>query len=171
MAGQNHESLDQYCQYDDRELPSRVSVHPARDLQEQLSSLETNLTNQLRAYPEEWLGVLTVRQTSRDAVAEFLSDTPLQQNVCVQSDDSDDRAFDPRRRIIVSTLHSAKGTEFRSIHFIGADDFPYYTREKAFTAVTRAKTTLDVYHSSPMEGALESALAERTVPNLDGILV
>ena len=94
----------------------------------------------------------------------------LKNNIIVQSDDEDDRAFDSQRRVVVSTLHSAKGTEFRSVHFVAADDFPYYTREKAFTAITRAKTTLDVYHSHPMEGALESALAQPRIPNLDEIL-
>ena len=106
-------------------------------------------------------------------IAEFLEQTEqseLVDNVLIQSTDEEDRTFDSERRVVVSTLHSAKGTEFRSVHFVAADDFPRFTREKAFTAITRAKTTLDVYHSHPMEGALESALAQPTVPNLDEIL-
>ena len=162
--------LEEYCQYDDHELPSRVSVHCEEDLQAQLPRLGASLDEQVRAYPDEWLGVLAVRRDTRDAIAEFLRETDLGESVILQSEDAEDRSFDPERRIVVSTLHSAKGTEFRCVHLIAADDFPYYTREKAFTAVTRAKTTFDVYHSGPLEGALESALATPAVPDLNGIL-
>ena len=104
-------------------------------------------------------------------VADFLRRLggEFRDTVCVQSDDEGSRTFDPERRIVVSTIHSSKGTEFRCVHFLGADDFPHFTREKAFTAVTRAKTTLDVYHRDPMEGALESALAQRQEPDLGGL--
>ena len=135
-----------------------------------MARLKASLDEQVRAYPDEWLGVLAVRRETRDAIAAFLRDTELGENVIFQSEEAEDRSFDPERRVVVSTLHSAKGTEFRSVHLIAADDFPYYTREKAFTAVTRAKTTFDVYHSGPLEGALESALATPAVPDLNGIL-
>ena len=163
------ESLEQYCQYDDRELPSRVSVHTMPDFQSELELLRDNLVGQLRAYPNEWLGVIASRRTTRDAVAQFLQTTELGSQVLVQSDDEPTRAFDVNRRIVVSTLHSAKGTEYRSVHMLASDDFPHYTREKAYTAVTRAKTTLDVYHTGPLDGAFEAALAPSSVPNLDRI--
>ena len=165
--------LEKYCQYDDHEQPSRVTVHHSGNLQEQLQFLEKNLANQLRAYPDERLGVLALRNKTVNKIGDFLHQTgnvELKNNILVQSDDKDDRAFDAQRRVIVSTLHSAKGTEFRSVHFVAAGDFPYYTGEKAFTAITRAKTTLDVYHSCPMKGALEAALAQQIVPNLNEIL-
>ena len=170
LPTEGEDRLEQYCQYDEHELPSRVSVHPEEDVQRQLARLKASLDEQVRAYPDEWLGVLAVRRETRDTVAEFLRETELGENVILQSEEADDRSFDPERRVVVSTLHSAKGTEFRSVHLIAADDFPYYTREKAFTAVTRAKTTFDVYHSRTLEGALESALATPAVPDLNGIL-
>ena len=170
LPTEGEDRLEQYCQYDEHELPSRVSVHSEEDVQRQLARLEASLDEQVRAYPDEWLGVLAVRRETRDTVAEFLRETELGKNVILQSEEADDRSFDPERRVVVSTLHSAKGTEFRSVHLIAADDFPYYTREKAFTAVTRAKTTFDVYHSGTLEGALESALATPSVPDLNGIL-
>ena len=168
MEGENR--LEEHCQYDEHELPSGVSVHTDEDFEQQLARLKARLDEQLRAYPDEWLGVLTVRRDNRDAVADYLGDTDLAESVTLQSEDTDDRSFDPERRIVVSTLHSAKGTEFRCVHLIAAEEFPYYTREKAFTAVTRAKTTFDVYHSGALEGALESALATPAVPDLDRIL-
>ena len=173
LSRQGDDLLESNCQYDDREQPSRVTVHPSENLQEQFRLLEENLINQLRAYPDERLGVLALRNQIVKEIGDFLHQTKyakLKDNILVQSDDEDDRAFDSQHRVIVSTLHSAKGTEFRSVHFVAADDFPYFTREKAFTAITRAKTTLDVYHSQPMEGALESALAQPVAPNLNEIL-
>ena len=161
--------LEEYCQYDDRERPSRVSVHSADDLEAQVQLLIPTLELQMRAYPDEWLGVIAVRTATRDRIADLLSRSPLVDHVSVQSENSEDRSFNPRRRIVLSTLHASKGTEFRSLHFLDASDFPYFTREKAFTAITRAKTTLDVYHSGPLQGAFESALSEPQVPDLDGI--
>lgn len=173
LSTQGDNRLESYCHYDDREQPSRVSVHPCGNLQEQFELLEKNLVKQLRAYPNETLGVCALRNKTVNQIAEYLYQTEqpaLADNILVQSSDEEDRTFDSKRRVVVSTLHSAKGTEFRSVHFIAADDFPHFTREKAFTAITRAKTTLDVYHSYPMEGPLESALAPPTTPNLNGIL-
>ena len=168
LQSSQSDKLGQYCQYDNRRLPSRVSVHPNVNLQEQLARLEESLRAQLRAYPVGWLGVLALRRNTVSRIGEFLRETDLQGSVFVQLEE-EYPAFDPHRRVVVSTLHSAKGTEFRSVHFIAADDFPFYTREKAFTAVTRAKTTLDVYHENPMEGSLESAVARPTVASLNGI--
>lgn len=170
LASEGEHRLEEYCQYDEHELPSRVVPHPEEDFEQQLARLKARLSEQLRAYPDEWLGVLAVRRRTRDAIADCLGDSELGEDVTLQSEDTDDRSFDPRRRIVVSTLHSAKGTEFRCVHLVAADDFPYYTREKAFTAITRAKTTLDVYHSGALEGSLESALATPAVPDLDRIL-
>ena len=163
-------SLEEYCQYDEHELPSRVSTHRTSGFEQQLPLLGHNLHRQLRAYPEGWLGVFAVRRDTRDRVAAYLSRTSLAGHLIVQADDEESRVFDPEHRIVVSTLHAAKGTEYRCVHFVAADDFPHYTREKAYTATTRAKTTLDVYNCGPMDGAFESALAEPKVPDLSGIL-
>ena len=168
-ASGDSESLEKYCQYDERKNPSKVEVHAAKDLDDELAVLLPILERQLRAYPEEWVGVITANKRARDRVAEFLSAGSLGDQVVVQAESSEDRAFVAKKRIVVSTLHSAKGTEFRAVHFVGADDFPRYTREKAFTAVTRAKTALDVYHCRPMKGSLESALAQKAIPDLDDL--
>lgn len=159
-------SLEQNCQYDDHELPSRVSVHSSISFKEQLRKLEENLRTQVRAYPDERIGILASRKETVQKVADFLDQSELRDKILVQSGEEENRMFDSERRIVVSTIHSSKGTEFRCVHFVAADDFPYFTKEKAFTAVTRAKTTLDVYHKDPMVGTLESAVAQRQPPNL-----
>ena len=162
-------SLEEDCQYDERSNPSKVEVHNKEDREGELATLVTILVRQLRAYPGEWLGVITATRNVRDEVAEFLCSGPLSKEVSVQAESVRDRAFDPNKRIVVSTLHSAKGTEFRAVHLVSANEFPRYTREKAFTAVTRAKTALDVYHNGPLAGSLESALAQRAIPDLEDL--
>ena len=170
LAAGDGVSLEKNCQYDDRERPSRVSDYPSLPFEEQLRKIAANLRTQIRAYPDEWIGILVSKNETVVKVANFLyQQSDLRDNVLVQSNEEESRTFDPERRIIVSTIHSSKGTEFRCVHFVAADDFPYFTREKAFTAVTRAKTTLDVYHERPMDGALESAVAQPQEPNLGGL--
>ena len=169
LAAGDGVSLEQDCQYDDRERPSRVSVHPSLPFEEQLRKLEANLHTQVRAYPDEWIGILVSRKKMVAKIADFLYQSELRDNVLVQSNEEESRTFVPERRIVVSTIHSSKGIEFRCVHFVDADNFPYFTREKAFTAVTRAKTTLDMYHERPMDGALESAVAQPQEPNLGGL--
>ena len=105
---QGMDRLEQYCQYDERALPSRVTVHPGDELEGQLERLKLNLDSQLRAYPDEWLGVLSARRTTRNAVANFLSQTDLRESVLLQSDDTDDREFDEERRIVVSNTTFGK---------------------------------------------------------------
>jgi superfamily I DNA and RNA helicase len=162
-------SLEKYCQYDEKANPSKVDVHPTASREEELAVLKPILERQLRAYPEEWIGVITATKNARDQAAAFLSTSTLGGQVAVQAENVKNRTFDSKSRIVVSTLHSAKGAEFRAVHFMAADEFPRYTREKAFTVVTRAKTALDVYHGGPMTGSLESALAQREVPDLEDL--
>lgn len=145
------------------------SVHSSLSFGDQMRKVEANLRVQVKAYPDEWIGILVSRIETVEKVADFLYQNGFQDNVLVQSSEEESRTFDPGRRIVVSTIYSSKGAEFRCVHFVAADDFPYFTREKAFTAVTRAKTTLDIYHEYPMTGALESAVAQPQEPNLGGL--
>ena len=168
-GSRNGESLEEYCQYDEKTSPSKVEVHGAQDRDGEFTALLPILERQLRAYPDEWVGVISATKKARDKAAQFLGGGALANQVSVQAHKSENRTFDPNKRIVVSTLHSAKGTEFRAVHFVAADEFPRYTREKAFTAITRAKTALDVYHSGPMDGSLESALARRELPDLEDL--
>lgn len=124
LAAGDGDSLEENCQYDDHELPSRVSVHSPLPFEKQLRKLEVNLYTQIRAYPDEWIGILVSRRNMVERVAQSLRQSELQDSVSVQSDEEEDRIFDPERRIVISTIHSSKGTEFRCVHLVAADDFP-----------------------------------------------
>ena len=75
-------------------------------------------------------------------------------------------SFDPNVRICVSTLHTAKGLEYRALHVVSCEHFKKrpLPRSLAFTAATRAKTSLDLYYSGELMGFLEEAMAALTPP-------
>src|SRR5262249_14088681 len=71
--------------------------------------------------------------------------------------------FNDTVRVCVSTIHSAKGLEYRAVHLVGMDLLETLVntnhRNVAFTGVTRTKTSLSVYHSVGLAGFLEQAVA------------
>lgn len=158
-------SLLASCYYDEKKLPSEVRTHQG-NLATQLPKLTDILKLQMKAYPGQWIGVLAAKWTVLEAVIAHLNAAGMSDLYKVQRE-GENRAFDPEHPICIMTIQSAKGVEFRGVHLIGADIFPYYTREKAFTAVTRAKTTLDVYHDGDMDSSLRTALATRRIPIID----
>lgn len=79
------------------------------------------------------------------------------------------RDFDPTLPIWVSTVHSSKGLEFRCAHVVAADlfaEFHEHERRVAFTAVTRAKTALAIYHDQPLHPFFASALAKKNAEKI-----
>jgi hypothetical protein len=67
---------------------------------------------------------------------------------------------DPRQCIYLAHLSEIKGLEFRTIHLALMQNI-YKLREHqkriAYTAVTRARTTVSVYYSGKIPGYLEQA--------------
>ncbi len=162
MPGSN---LSGASYYDEKELPSEVRVHTG-DQAAQLKQLAETLKLQIKTFPGQWFGVLAAKWATLEAAETYFDANGLEGLYKVQRGD-EDRAYDPECPICIMTIQSAKGGEFRGVHLLSADIFPYFTREKAYTAITRAKTTLDVYHESNMAAPLQSALAKRRVPKLD----
>ena len=86
-------------------------------------------------------------------------------------------AFPANKQVIVTTFHAAKGLEFRALHLAGCDElrssFFHNNRRLTFTAVTRAKTALSVYHCDDLHGYFEAALQSLqpvlNLPHLDEV--
>jgi len=83
--------------------------------------------------------------------------------------------FDGSKHICVCTFMAAKGLEFRALHMAGCDLLKGFghNRNMAFTAVTRAKTSLSVYYSRDLHGYFEAALKALDplpdLPDLDSV--
>ena len=69
--------------------------------------------------------------------------------------------FNNEKRVILTTTHGSKGLEFRAVHILGTDKvkrFPLQ-RNLTYTAITRAKTSLNIYSSRNLPPYLTKGLA------------
>ena len=58
------------------------------------------------------------------------------------------------------TVHKSQGSEFRRVLLIFPDrDTPVTTRELVYTAITRARESVELWHEAPI---LRAAIARRT---------
>jgi len=122
-----------------------------------ISELET----QLQAYPDELLGIICPRREELEQIRDIMSQSTLADQCIFQDPESGYVPFDSEHPICVSTLHGAKGLEFRALHIAACDtlhSFPT-NRNMTFTGVTRTKTSLSLYYVNTIYGYLESALA------------
>jgi superfamily I DNA/RNA helicase len=145
--------------YPETATRSTVEVVQCATFAEQCEEAIRRLAVQLRAYPNEGIGVLCPKRVLRDGIWTTIEASQLAQVSLLQSADAGYQEFDPTHPICVLTIHAAKGMEFRAVHILGAEALSVFPREVAFTAITRAKTSLTIYHTAPLPGFLDSALA------------
>lgn len=148
------------AQYNEDDLPSTVDLEGPMPLQKQVEKAVERLILQLKAYPNQKLGVLVPRKAELSPVMAMLRAVPALENKITAASSRD---FDPALPIWVTTVHSAKGLEFRNVHLLTADliaNFNAFSRRLAFTAVTRAKTSLVIYFDDELPPFLAAALAK-----------
>ena len=140
-----HKTISDGCQYDETKNPSKVERFTG-PLDKQTQEIVKRVKNQLDAFPGEFIGVLCPKGSVLEAVAEKLVEE-LGELVCVQRS-GDYQDFNPEIPVIVSTIHSGKGLEYRCVHIPSADSLKKmpHSRELIYTAVTRAKTSVTIYH-------------------------
>lgn len=157
-------SLSEFCQYDELSLPSSVGIRACDSRSDQMRAIFQRLETQLRAYPGEWIGIVTPKNSLLEELEDFARGTKYEALLTVHR--KGDRSFDPDRPIVAMTAHSAKGAEFRAVHIYAAEEFGHrYRREIGFTMITRAKTAVDCYYTNNVEGSLLAAFAEERVPD------
>lgn len=152
-------SLSQYCHYDGPTPtpPHAVGPHSRRA---QIEALIASLDIQLDTYnePGDLIGIVVRRRADCDEVFEALEQVrKLAGKSQVFHSGVSDRHFSDDCRICVTTIQSCKGLEFRALHWLFAEDDAYLTRQKAYTVVTRAKTSLAVYYDHALPGILAGA--------------
>lgn len=146
--------------YPEQRYPSSVTVHPCSTLEAQVEQAAEALELQLKAYPDEYLGVLCPNRASLKTVWRALRQSPVSDRAVLQSAEEGYVPFEPDKPICVCSVHGAKGLEFRTVHLLDAESMKKspLNRNIAYTAVTRAKTSLSIYHSQPIPGYFDSAL-------------
>jgi DNA helicase IV len=145
--------------YDETAKPSSVEHVRSRSLHKQAEKIIEKLSIQLKAYPDELLGVLCPRGEDVDEVWQLIGNSPLQ-DLCVLQKGGDHSAFVRGKPIIVGTFHSAKGVEFRGLNLAACESLKRFRLQRniAYMAVTRGKTTLSIHYSNDLPGYFEKAL-------------
>ena len=147
------------CNYNEESMPSTVETERCAGIEDEVARILSRLEIQVKAYPDELIGVLVPRNKELDAVWDAVSKSKWGERSMFCGTD-EQVEFRPDTPICVATIHAAKGLEFRAVHLAATQyikRFPYQ-RELAFTAVTRCKTSLTVYHSGALPGFFEAAL-------------
>ncbi|SOZ99778.1 conserved hypothetical protein [Cupriavidus taiwanensis] len=169
-ASNPKQSLLETCKYDEQAKPSSAKLVPCSSAEEQLDKLAASVRRQLRAYPDELLGVLVPENSDIQRVKARFSESDFSSVVGYHERGIDgDRTFSPTQRVFVITLHSAKGLEFRAVHLMFAEKLRYVRPEVLFTAVTRAKTSLTAYSTGSVPPILDAAFAEPADASLDDL--
>lgn len=167
--------LGDHSQYNERNSPSKVTSVRCADIQDQGKQIISSIRTQLAAFPGEMVGVMCPLRVDLEAIRVAFSGTDLDPQLVYQNSEEGYLPFRASTRICLCTLHGAKGLEFRAAHLAGTNGLSKFRdrqRSMAYTAVTRAKTSLTIYHSGTLppyvEGGL-AAIAPRSKPKLEDL--
>jgi superfamily I DNA/RNA helicase len=157
---QGYEPIAPTCNYNSPDLKPSVEIFQG-DLTAQALEIARRLSIQRRTYPESLLGVICPRISEVTAIGAILSAEGLAEELCMQHGKDGYQPINADRPIWVSTVHSAKGLEFRALHFAASEFVKNFRGEQkrlAYTGVTRAKTSLVVYHDGPLPRYFDAAM-------------
>lgn len=146
------------CNYRESARPSSVDGVSCKNEEEVISACIVKLKEQLRYITEEPIGVIAPHNDILDRFFEAAQDDPDLSQITIRQSSSSYQAYDEDSRVRVMTVHSSKGSEFRAVHLLGGEEFHDGNRELAFTAVTRAKTEVFVYHTKVLKGHMTPSL-------------
>lgn len=152
--------------------PARIQPHQ-NDRSGLFTQLVQSLKTQLRAYGDriaegDRLGVVVPRRDDRDDIADLLEAEPdlagRWQIVRARTGEATDRDYNPaldvNRPILIMTEQACKGLEFRALHWMFVDDLAQHRNdERYYTIVTRAKTSLDIYHIGDLPNQIARSYA------------
>lgn len=113
--------LEATSQYDESDFPSSVNSFDNLTISIKVATAIPEIETQLRAFPDGIIAVQCPRHEELDVVCQVLSRSSLNENIQIQRHTDGYEAFDPERHVIVTTLHGAKGLEFRTAHLMGTD--------------------------------------------------
>jgi DNA helicase IV len=170
----DHHLLSEFCNYDEAARPSSVELVEVADFGAQIEKALSFLPSQLEAYPEELIGIMCPTTEKTLGIWDRIRSSEFGKIAVIQGG-GENAPFRPETRLCVSTLHSAKGLEFRAAHVLGCEflEASPYSLNLTYTAVTRTKTSLRMYYSQQVPGFLEQAFAdlqlEHDTPDLDDI--
>lgn len=174
---EDYEPLAVTSNYIEVQAPSTIEVKKTKDIRDQCDLILGRIQRQLKAYPDEYIGIITPRREELNDIAQYFMKTDLYAKDLLQIREDGDTTFDPNKPIILTTLHSAKGLEFRVLHVASLEHVTHFPKQRnmCFTAVTRAKTAIYIYHSGDLPGYFEQAYVNLQrppeLPSVDDLFV
>lgn len=159
--------------YDENAIPSSIELIKCADIHEQSEKIIEKIKSQLKAYPEEYIGIICPRHEELQQICRLILESPLGSRAIIQKPNDKCVSFSVDKPIIICTLHAAKGLEFRALHIAGFEFIHRFQKQRnmAFTGVTRAKTSISVYYSNGLPGYFEQAYVNMNrpprIPELD----
>lgn len=172
----NYRALAETSNYDERANPSTVDSFQFSTIEDQVATIISRIRTQRMAFPGQLIGVICPTRESMLKIWDIISASEHSDTAFLLHS-SVSESFPLDRKVIVSTFHTAKGLEFRALHLACCDElksaFFNNNRRITFTAVTRAKTALSVYHCGDLYGYFDSALQivrpAPALPSLDKV--
>ncbi len=161
-----YKPLQSTSNYNETENPSSVDVFKCTDLTDQCKKIVARVELQLKTFPDEPIGIVCPRKTELRQVWDYISDSHLGSKAILQSSDDGYCAIDSSKPIIVCTIQSAKGLEFRAVHIATCEYLKRFPKQRnmSYMAATRAKTSISVYHADDIPGFLEQAFVNINPP-------
>lgn len=157
---QGNYSLGEYCHYDGP-APTEPVAKGGLPRERQIASLLASLDLQLDTYnsPGDIIGIVAWRKDDCDYIYGQLEKVARYSGITkLFHSDIQHRRFDSTCRVCIVTVQGCKGLEFRALHWMFADEHRFHTtRERAYTVVTRAKTSLTLYHDAALPACLAGA--------------
>lgn len=144
---ENYVELTSTSHYREDLMQSSVNLVQCKNEIEQFVKIEMQLSIQLKAYPDEFIGIITPNNKDLSRVVKYFANTEFANKIAIAN--SDNNNFDLKMPIIISNMHNSKGLEFRAVHICNFDSMESYkqtNRNLTYTSVTRAKTTLNIYY-------------------------
>lgn len=156
----HEDGMEASSKYDESAYVSSARAYPGLTIEEQAAEVADEIQHQLTAYPDELIGILCPRQEDLKLARFALASSPIAGHIQNQQF-GEYATFRPDKRVILATVHGAKGLEFRALHILAAEGVKKFPTQKniSYTAVTRAKTSLRIYHHGDLPGYLEKGLA------------
>jgi superfamily I DNA/RNA helicase len=159
--------LSEGCNYDEEARPSSVVAVYSVDQRAQFDECIDQIREQRRYITDEPIGVLTISGDTRDKFWDRLVERGELVGISIRQRQEEYQAFGPETAVRVMTVASAKGSEFRAVHLLEAENYRPSLRELAFTGVTRAKTEVILHHTKPLHGHMKPASGK--LPTIDDV--
>ena len=156
-----YDKISPTCRYPVSSPKAEITIVRG-SLDEQGEKIAERIRLQLRAFRGELIGVFAPIKQDAQHLVEILTEKGFADLMTVQVGTDGYMDMRPERPICVSTVHGAKGLEFRAVHFAGAEHVQKHggtQKRLTFTGITRAKTALSIYHDAPLPNFFNSSVA------------